>query len=364
MESKSKRCTNTAYLLAKSEFQLWLSYIEHILILYVAININRNKFCKRYIQIIFILACFSLFFYIIGLLGGADALSRFFPTETTVLWEYWGRPYYLRGKFLYTMRIMELERNNSIFTEPGLYQMFLNSSLFILIFMRDSITEFSRKAINTYLIVFIIALITTGSTTGYLGLIMIMITVILGRRKTQQIETNGKDFKKIFRLILIMGAIVGSVLLTDFIINKTESTLYIFFIRKILEMFSDGTSGHARTSMIYICMGIALTYPLGAGEDFVAPTIKNLDAGADGAILIHTFASIGIIPTLLILSYYFQRIFNKNVPVLNALLIIGLYLNTALAQSRLLYPSLLMLPIVYSEYCNNKATSLKRERRL
>ena len=259
---------------------------------------------------------------------------------------------------------MELERNNSIFTEPGIYQMFLNSALFILIFMRDSLRVFSRKKINIYLIVFVIALITTGSTTGYLGLVMVMITVLLGRKKTQQIETNRKEFKKIFRLILTISTIVGSVLLVDFIVRQTESTLYSFFIRKILEMFSDGTSGHARTSMISICMGIALIYPLGAGEDFVAPAIQNIDAGADGAILIHTFASIGIIPTLVILAYYFHRIFNRNVPVLNALLIVGLYLNTALAQSRLLYPSLLMLPIIYSDYCNNKATSLKRERRL
>ncbi len=340
----------SAYLIGRTEFQLWLNYIECILITHVVLNIDKKNFCNRFLKITFVLAIISLFFYSIGLFKPNILLSIFNQTNN-VEWSYYGEPYFLRGRFLYTVRQMELERNNSIFTEPGLFQMILIDALFILLFMRNSLENFSNKKISFYTLILFITVITTGSTTGYLALIMLFTIYIINNRKIRYLAKNKKEIKRMFKYIIFLALIGVLFLGIDLLVLKQKSIIYTFFIRKIMEMFSNGTSGHARTSMIAICSKIAVENFWGAGEDYVSAILRLLDDGANGGILIHSFASIGIFPVLLILLFYFKRILIKYVPLLNALLIIGIYLNTSLAQSRLLYPSLLIIPIIYSNYC-------------
>lgn len=343
----------TAYILFRGGVRSTMNLVEHILIIYVAINIDKDNFCERFVRICFFFAVISLPIYLLGLLK-PDILLKIFDKEINVGWAYYGIPYNMRGRLFYTVRRMELYRNNSIFTEPGIYQMLLNSSLFMLLMMRDKLLHFTNKKITLYAFVFSLTTLTTGSTTAFLALFMIYAVYILNLQTIKRMDEDPKATTKIARKITFIGVITVIILLINYIISKQESILNTYVFQKILEMFSNGTSGHARTSMIKICMDLALTHFFGAGEAFVASTIKYLDEGANGAILVHSFASFGILPVLIILSYYFKDLFKKYVPVLGAALIIGLYLNTALAQSRLLYPSLIMLPIVYSDYCRKK----------
>ncbi len=44
----------------------------------------------------------------------------------------------LHGMFLYSHRTVDM-RNVSIFTEPGIYQMILNTAIFVLLFLRDKL---------------------------------------------------------------------------------------------------------------------------------------------------------------------------------------------------------------------------------
>ncbi|MDK0618373.1 hypothetical protein QTH51_10110 [Clostridium perfringens] len=65
-----------------------------------------------------------------------------------------------------------LIRNNSIFWEPGMFQIYLNISLFYQLFFRGKINI-------KYTLIFILALITTTSTMGIIILIIMIITKVL-----------------------------------------------------------------------------------------------------------------------------------------------------------------------------------------
>lgn len=350
----------SSYLLIRGERNLWINYIECILLIYVTYNIDKEDFCERFVRMTCFFASISLVFYAVGLLAPNILIDNI--PQNNVEWKYYGWPYYLQGRFLYVVRKMELYRNNSIFTEPGLYQMFLNTSLFILLFMNNSIKEIKPKIKNVIIILLIITVLTTGSTTSYISLGMIAFVYIINNREVLLQEKNKRVIRKTFKIITVGMIAVVFILLFDYLKRQNESIIYIFLIKKVMEIFSEGTSGHARTSMIRMSIDVIKRYPIfGAGEDYLSAFIEATDAGANGGILLHTFASIGTIPTLLILYYYFKNLFKPYVPIINALLIIGIYLNVTLAQSRLLYPALLILPIAYQEYCKNQMNCLKNE---
>lgn len=74
--------------------------------------------------------------------------------------------YKLHGMFLYSHRTVDM-RNVSIFTEPGIYQMVLNTAIFVLLFLRDKLVSFSDKKVGRALMILSCALLSTQSTTGY-----------------------------------------------------------------------------------------------------------------------------------------------------------------------------------------------------
>ena len=135
----------SCFLLMRGERKLWLSYAEYILLIFVTYRINKNLFCERFVKITMFFTIISLIFYTVGRLN-PNLLINNIPMNN-VEWSFYGRPYYLQGRLLYVVRKMELERNNSIFTEPGLFQMFLNTALFILLFMRESLQNIKNKKI-------------------------------------------------------------------------------------------------------------------------------------------------------------------------------------------------------------------------
>lgn len=344
----------SGYLLVLGERNLLLNYLECILITYVTYTIDKNKFCERFVKLCMFFLVFSLFFYVMGVIA-PDVLLQIYNRENGVIWaNSYGWQYYMRGRFLYVVRISELKRNNSIFTEPGIWQMLLNSALFMLLFMQDEFSNIKNKKKILWIVLIVITTLTTVSTTGYIALALIVGFYLISNRKMRSFSDDKKSKKSILRIILIIVAIGCAVLTVDAIKNFQESFLYQKVFLKILESTSDGTSGHARYSMILICLNLAMTHVFGVGEDYLSKLILTTDEGANGAILIHSFASIGLIPVIMIISFYYGRLFKKKVPKMVAVLLILIYLNTVLAQSRLLYPALIMLPIVYSDYCYKK----------
>ncbi len=343
------------YILLREGGQLLLNYYESILVLYGAYNIDRKMFCSRFVNICAFFAIVSIPYYILGLVNPV-ALLNWVGEPYTVE----GYDFDFYGWILYTARprveVNELLRNNSIYAEPGITQMLLNSSLFIILFMEKYLHGFSSKKITFFTVLFVMAVITSGSTTGYIGMALIIATYILYENKRKLRNEKFEIFltkinKKLGKKIIFVFAIVIIALAVQYCIYQEESLVYQFVISKTTEMFLEGTSGHARTKIIEVASEVAISNFFGVGDSTFMSILGKVDKGANGAILIHSFASLGIVPTILILSYFYKRIFKSYIPLGNALLIIALYVNTELAQSRLLYPSLIMLPIIYANYC-------------
>lgn len=125
-----------------------------------------NKFIAYYNKIILFLAVMSLIVW--GMLNVDVDFARKFG----VIHDYAYSRYY--DMYIYAVPYNTVAgggtaRNNSIFWEPGAYQLFLNVSIFF-----DLI--YCKKMVNLAIIIKILALLTTFSTTGYiiLGLIIVL----------------------------------------------------------------------------------------------------------------------------------------------------------------------------------------------
>ncbi|MFQ5643121.1 MAG: hypothetical protein ACE5FQ_05405 [Thiogranum sp.] len=149
---------------------------------YLILKIVGDKFVEAYIRTVVFLAGISLFGFLTDSFHLFDGVIRLLPRVDE------GGPRAGYEGFFYIYRSMgtSLGRNSSIFFEPGAYQVFLNSALFMLFFATTGLGA-ARKWI--YVTVLLAALLTTVSTTGALifcalfGLAMIKSEVISGQAK-------------------------------------------------------------------------------------------------------------------------------------------------------------------------------------
>lgn len=136
--------------------------IIKLMLAYLILKIVGDRFVDTYIYLVSALAAVSLFGYFSDTFHLFDGVISKLPRVGDIGYE----------GFLYVYRFhAHIDRNNSIFYEPGAYQIFLNAALFMLMFLRTSLTVYSKIFL---FILLLITLITTFSTTGYL-----IFTVIL-----------------------------------------------------------------------------------------------------------------------------------------------------------------------------------------
>lgn len=123
---------------------------------YLLLKTVGNNFTSVYINVVVLLAGVSLFGYLsdtFNLMGGV--IHRLYQVGDIGY----------EGIF-YMFRFQDhIDRNSSIFFEPGAYQAFLNAALFLLFFVK---TNFSTSRKWFYILLLLTALITTFSTTGYM----------------------------------------------------------------------------------------------------------------------------------------------------------------------------------------------------
>ena len=135
--------------------------------------------------------------------------------------------YVLRGLFLYTFREVDRMKNSGIFTEPGVYQMVLNLGIFIILFLNKYL--YCKK--TKYMLgVLILTLCTTQSTTGFIGLLLIVVFYLFSSTNKKKIFSKTK--------VIILGLCLILALLVDYQIRGTRSILQIAIIDKL---FSRGT---------------------------------------------------------------------------------------------------------------------------
>ncbi len=153
-----------------------------LVLAYFVLQLVGDNFVSSYVRTVVFLAAFSLFGFLTDSLHLFDGLIRLLPhvEASSNRSGYGGILYIYRGMG------MKLDRNASIFYEPGAYQVFLNTALFMLFLANTKIIT-ARKWV--YALILMIALITTQSTTGaiiffaLLGLVMIKSKLISANAK-------------------------------------------------------------------------------------------------------------------------------------------------------------------------------------
>jgi hypothetical protein len=199
-----------------------LSSFIQSLICYMVLEIVKNRFHTTFVNFIYFLALFSLVFYptqffpsieetirstigsIIKPIGTSD-LPENFRSKTLIFFTYhhnWGE-----------YRSVGFPRNCGAFWEPGMFVVFLNLALMMNLYLNNA-PIFSKK--NT---VFIITIITTLSTTGYLVLFLIILSKFIFQ----------KDIAVITLSLPIMLAVIflsyRYVWALDFMRNKIKSNI-------------------------------------------------------------------------------------------------------------------------------------------
>lgn len=152
---------------------IWTVRLIFLVVIQGRISINKFKRC--YCNIVVIEAVISLICYVLLNVVGLSRLPMQF-SEVGDANGYYLTPYYTVGWFNYPI----FERNAGFFWEPGMHQIFLNLAILFLIndIVFGNVDLENRKAKIIELVVLIIATFTTQSTTGYISLAIVLISVL------------------------------------------------------------------------------------------------------------------------------------------------------------------------------------------
>lgn len=325
--------------------------IESPLLLIVVYWIDKQKFVSRFVKITLFFAIVSLGFYVIQIFE-PKILQSILPVQPAVTgWE----TSLFYGKWLYTYRgVYALYRNNGIFTEPGLYQMILNSVLAILLFF-PQLCEYSRKKYLFVIAILVLTIVTTSSTTGYMGMMIIIIGYLLKRNRS----AYSSGVKKYAVLVLVLAVLA---IIWDYYIRAYDSILYLNVISKFEDIgVLEDASGGARISVIEICLGMFAHSPFniifGFGYTKVSSVIALSGAKTAGAFICYFLAAAGLPITVFMLYLYLIKPFWYKGYFIENIVFVILYFNSSLAQSRELYPALLILPFIFAAINERKRIS-------
>lgn len=162
-----------------------------LVLAYFIIRTVGLRFVTVYLNVIVFLAAFSLFGYLTDTFNLFDGLVHRLPPVGEFGYE---------GIFYVYRFPWHIDRNNSIFFEPGAYQAFLNFALFLLFFIH---TDFTDKKKWVYIGILSITLITTFSTTGYMIFSILLVLVFI----RSELLTHSKKVMLLALSIVVVSAL-------------------------------------------------------------------------------------------------------------------------------------------------------------
>lgn len=338
--------------------QIIAQFLVDILAVWLAISINKQYFWERFVKTVVFLASISLILWLLSVLQiniwdqitpEVDSLMsyRIYSDSST----YKEIAYKLHGMFLYSHRNVDM-RNVSIFTEPGIYQMVLNTAIFVLLFFRDKLVSFSDKKVGHALMILSCALLSTQSTTGYMSLCFIVLFYMLFEKKVNT-ERNWKQ-----KICIVLFAML-LFLMIDYMVRGNESFIQISVISKLFsgeKKLSLDESGMARADVIFLAIQSMVKHPFGVGYSRFGALMNVESTGMAGAAIMQFGAAWGILPLIAVIWWIFYPALKFCKKRYVAVVYIIMYINTVLAQSDLFYPTLIMIPIgLYSLHSFNAA---------
>ncbi|VWM24755.1 O-antigen ligase like membrane protein [Collinsella intestinalis] len=318
-----------------------MGFVGCVLVVQMAICCDYANFLRRWLATVVTFAAISIVFWIVCCVAPSVSSALLGPSFVVdVIGTYpWHTYEYGRGLFLYSWFNIHQFRNCGIFTEPGKYQVVLNSALFILLFWKSNIHFKSERHFNLALLIIAFAIVTCQSTTGYIGALSCVLFYILFKK-----EGDGSGIKGKLLAILILIAIG---LLIQYWADPSDSILTTQILNKLFGGssgidLSNGT-GSYRSGMIDVCLRLIIDNPLGVGYDVLFATAASSGDGLVAAAFVAYAAVYGLIPWAIVLFVIFYPVF-KGQRLSSALLFVLLFINTTLAQTHFLYTGLLIIP--------------------
>lgn len=311
---------------------------------YYVYSFNKIKFVPRYIRIVSFLAGVSLVFFALQLFAPSLVISLCFKST------YSGGVFYTNPVFTYAL--WHPKRNVGIMTEPGLYQIILNSALYLLLFGNKEINIIHRRLI--YTIIIIVTVITTQSTTGYFGLVIIILGYFF---KNNHNYTEKKTKDRIYIIFFIIFICVITVLFF-----RNSSFIKTAVVDKIInqktgELDFTVSTGKSRIVSMMTDLKVFQLYPLGCGYTIYnniwkGMTVEHIGDLSSSAGITYTLAVFGILFWGCLWGIYFFYGWKNKANKISFFVLIAMIINTSFSQPLLYYPSLLCLVFVDFKYLN------------
>lgn len=272
-----------------------ISATMKLVLAYLIIKTVGERFVDTYVKVLVFLAGFSLFGYLTDTFNLFDGIIQKLPQLGEIGYE----------GFLYVYRFpWHIDRNNSIFFEPGAYQAFLNSALFILFFVR---TGLDIKTTRIYIAILVVTLATTLSTTGFL---IFMMMAPLALIRTKVLSLSGK-----IKLVGLVAAIV--------VIFSAK--FYYTFVEKIDEYLTEAESefnpnAQSRSAHAMNDLKVFRKHPFGLGtnkyrEEFSVAGRVPLELVTSSNGITKTLAVFGLPYSVFIFGSYYlalKRLLNEH----------------------------------------------------
>lgn len=272
----------------------YVANISLVLMPFLLISeVDFELFKESFINVIIFITAVSLIFFYIPALPNALPNIRF--TEKTVAGGYqW---YILYAKFINTNNIW-YSRNIGIFWEPGMYQGYLIFGM-LLICLRKI-----RKRDIIRLILLVFAVISTGSTTGYI-LLLLMALIFINNLLSRQ----GPAVRYTIVLILLIGILVlFNISSNDILLSLLPSDA----VQKLTD--TENASRNTRLYNIISDAQLALKNPLGIANSQIDTvreySIRQFSSDVDSSVTNSTMSMLltyGMIPGIL---YFALNVFS------------------------------------------------------
>lgn len=228
------------------------SLLKLAIALLIVTTVSIAQFKVAYVKVLYLISCFSLICFGISLLD--IHLFDAFPQLVNTVG--------IGAKFLIFTTVEDFsnsgfQRNQGIFWEPGVFQLFL--TLAYILTLKSKTYDFKQK--RNMLIIFTLAMLSTMSTTGFVSIGALSLYVLALKR-------NNADTMRLI-IIGLIGALLF-MLVEPFLGESLEYTLFIKF-RQINDFFNGtnrmGDSAWVRVMSMMLPWDEFLKHPLfGIGE--------------------------------------------------------------------------------------------------
>ena len=306
-----------------------LLHSVQILIVYLCIQIDKEKFLTRYVYIVVFLAAISVFAWLLVLAN--PEIGKMIFSFTTRVENKNGVIDYYNGLFFYTFSEgIGLDRNAGMYSEPGRYQGILEGALWILLIFREHI-KISKKRVYLFTFTIILTIITSQSTAGYISLFAIILCYLFKGYKSD---------KTLFKMLVGIIVLIAVFFVWDFWVNGTMSLFSSVVTDKLRDTDIDvaSSSGGARLRMMKICFDAMVEKPWGAGT--ISSRGNIVAAG-----FFTFFACYGIVSGIIVCYWIIYPLIKYHYSIAEIVTFSFVYINLGISQTYMFYPGILVIPV-------------------